>query len=359
MEAPEHNREVERLAALNRAGILDSAPESVYDDVVRLASQICEAPISLVSLVDADRQWFKARVGLELTETPREQAICAHAINAGDFLELSDTTIDWRSADNPLVTEDGLRFYAGAVLKSCDGLPLGTLCVLDTKPRQLTELQKDALRVLAKQVETQITLRETIAREEVLRREIDHRVKNSLQSVGSFIAIERRHTKDEQCVRVLSRVEQQVRSVAQLHQQIGTGQEGDGIDLGQYLTRIVELFNQTCPPEIAAKGEFAAYAVTAKQASTLAMIVNELGANVVKHSFGDREGEMSFTGVVLPDGSYQLTCSDNGTAPDAAEASPRTGMGLQIIDASVRQLGGTVTSESSARGYRTVITARL
>lgn len=162
-EAPDH--EARRLAALRRYGILDTPTEEQFDEVARLASQICETPIAVINLIDRDRQFFKAEVGLGVRETPLETSFCAHAILESDFLQVPDATQDARFNCNPLVTaENGLRFYAGALLKTEEGLAIGTLCVLDTKPRTLTPLQEQTLRVLARQVMNQFDLRAALSR---------------------------------------------------------------------------------------------------------------------------------------------------------------------------------------------------
>ena len=140
-----------RLAALRKARILDTKAERGFDDLVTLAARICGTPISLVSLVDQDRQWFKARVGLDAQETSRETSFCAHAIlDTSDVFVVPDATNDPRFFDNPLVTHDpNIRFYAGAPLESVEGQPIGTLCVIDTTPREITEDQLESLRALA------------------------------------------------------------------------------------------------------------------------------------------------------------------------------------------------------------------
>jgi diguanylate cyclase (GGDEF)-like protein len=153
---PVPRHELSRLMALANYGILDTVPESSYDDIVHLASYIFDAPISLVTLVDADRQWFKARQGLSVPETPRDQAFCAHAICEPDtVMVVEDALQDTRFAGNPLVQGDPhIRFYAGAPLVTPEGYAIGTLCVIDREPRQVTAAQKQALQTLARNLIT-------------------------------------------------------------------------------------------------------------------------------------------------------------------------------------------------------------
>jgi len=149
--APLAADETERLKRLRALEILDTGPEPIFDALARMASQICDTPISLLSLVDAERQWFKSNIGLEGTsQTPRELAFCAHAILQPDLLEVADATSDPRFRDNPLVTgHPDIRFYAGAPIRMQDGASIGTLCVIDRKPKILNELQRTTLTELA------------------------------------------------------------------------------------------------------------------------------------------------------------------------------------------------------------------
>jgi diguanylate cyclase (GGDEF)-like protein/PAS domain S-box-containing protein len=151
LTAPMPLDEKERLRALERLGILDSAPEREFDALVAIAALVCGVPISLVSLIDHERQWFKANVGLPgVTETPRDMAFCAHAILEDGIFEVPDALADPRFADNPLVaTAPDIRFYAGATLRLSDGAHVGTLCVIDRVPRRLSEKQREALHLLS------------------------------------------------------------------------------------------------------------------------------------------------------------------------------------------------------------------
>lgn len=163
MNAPLPPNEAERLSALRATGLLDSPEERDYDELVELASIVCGMPMALVSLVDGERQWFKARVGMKASETPRDVAFCAHAIlDPDEVFEVPNAREDGRFSANPLVTgAPGLGSYFGVPLRAPSGHALGTLCVLDREPRELDAQALRALRILARQVEKLIELRET------------------------------------------------------------------------------------------------------------------------------------------------------------------------------------------------------
>ena len=167
--------EAARVAALRSYDILDTLPEEEFDDLVRLAAHICGTPISLLSLLDDQRQWFKAKVGMDVSETPKDVAFCAHAIEGRELFVVSDASKDPRFAANPLVQGDpNIRFYAGAPLVTRDGHALGTLCVIDREPRQLDARSREALRTLSNLAVTQLELRRSSSR---LRAELEHRLR--------------------------------------------------------------------------------------------------------------------------------------------------------------------------------------
>jgi len=165
VRAPLPPKERERLRALRSYQILDSPPEMRYEDLTLLAAGICRTSIAAISLVDADRQWFKSIIGLEVRQTTRDVAFCAHAIlKPNETLVVEDATRDARFADNALVTgEPNIRFYAGTPLAVSDGQAIGTLCVIGTEPRSLTTMEREALEALGRQVVTQLELRRNIA----------------------------------------------------------------------------------------------------------------------------------------------------------------------------------------------------
>ena len=189
------DNELKRLQDLQGSGLLDTPHETEFDEIVKFASSICNTPISLISLVDASRQWFKARVGLNISETTREISFCSHAILQDHLFEVNDALQDIRFSDNPLVThEPAIRFYAGMPLITSSGSRLGTLCVIDNAPGQLTEQQKFGLKVLANNVikiaELRMKNKELYYLSETQKRIISilaHDVRNPLASIKNII----------------------------------------------------------------------------------------------------------------------------------------------------------------------------
>jgi PAS domain S-box-containing protein len=177
--------EQDRLKAIEAYDILDTPKEEEFNDIVRMAAEACNVPVSLITFIASDRQWFKAATGTAMTETPLDVSICSHAIRQDDLFVVPDATEDERFTNNPLVKGDpNIRFYAGALLKTPDGLPLGTVCVLDFKPRTLSDKEVSTLKALARQVMTQLELRRALGE---LRRALKAKSKSE-QSLGEAAA---------------------------------------------------------------------------------------------------------------------------------------------------------------------------
>jgi hypothetical protein len=192
MTAPIPQNETKRLKVLWQYEVLDTVPEEVFDDLTELAARICEAPIALISLVDENRQWFKSKIGVTVSETSRDVSFCAYAIAQSDLFIVPDATQDKRFASNPLVTsEPKIRFYAGAPLITPDGHALGTLCVIDKVPRELRPEQQQALRILARHVVWQLELRRR-SRELVDVRGENRGLKGDLEKARTELAAARR-----------------------------------------------------------------------------------------------------------------------------------------------------------------------
>jgi two-component sensor histidine kinase len=367
VKAEKHPEEDARLATLARYDVLDTPAEAEFDDVVRVLSAFCETPVSVISFVSSDRQWFKAKAGFEPSETPIIQSICAHGILESGVFEISDTTQDPRTADNPLVAGDpNVRFYAGAPLETQDGLPLGMVCVLDIKPRVLSDAQKELLRVMARQVMNQLELRLTLKREraarneaeallasstallaqnEMLRREVDHRVKNSLQQVAGFLQLQERRTQGPAAA-LLSAARGRVDTVVQVHDHLHRHADGDFVRADEFLKNLCGSMAGNSPPGVSLEIEADPIELRSDRIMALGLAANELISNAMKHAYKGRTGTIQVSLRKTAD-EATLTVADSGDGlPATFDASAAQGLGLRVIGMLASQLHGTLTQSS-------------
>ncbi|WKA29024.1 sensor histidine kinase [Bradyrhizobium roseum] len=363
MKAELHSAEEYRLAALRSYGILDTPRESDFDEVVKVAAAICETPISVVNLIDEGRQWFKAEVGLGVRETPIDSSICAHAILQPGLFEVPDTTLDNRFCDNALVLGDPhLRFYAGALLTTPEGFPLGTVCVLDYKPRKLDEKQRAFLQLMASQVMQMIALRRTNATEhvarleaerllsekEMLMREGDHRLMNSLQLVQSLLALQSRNASSDETKLQLDLASNRVLAIATIHKQLHLTGTSEEIDSQTFLQRLCESLKHTAPVQIAAINVNAApITMLSATASGLGLLVAELVTNSFKYAYDvGQRGTVTIDLERTPAG-WRLEVSDEGRGlPAGFDIDQSQGFGMKVIKAFVQRLNATIEVKS-------------
>jgi len=354
MLADKHPNQKERLDSLESYEVLDTQDEADFDDIVSLASHICDTPVSLISLVDDDRQWFKAKVGCDFSQTTLEESICSHAILQDDALEIGDLAKDPRTADNPLhLGDENVNFYAGANLVTPDGMPLGTLCVLDTKPRTLTEFQRQSLKTLSRQVMAQLELRKKLKIEEALRDEIDHRVKNSLQTISSVLRLAMRKVSDPDAKGVLELVERRITAVASLHAEL-MGHDGSGlVGAKEYVDRVGNLLGNVCPENVSIVTKATDGLIDGRKASAVGMIASEFAANAMKHAFPDeRVGKVEVVLENTEGNEWILSCHDNGVGRDSAVVEPTTssGLGDMLMASAAMQLDGKLEQTSGPNG---------
>ena len=357
MQAKKHTQEEQRLQALARYQILDTDNEAVYDGITRLIAQVCDTPIAVINLIDRDRQWFKSEIGLGVRETPLDVSICAHAILQPGVFIVPDTTQDDRFRENPLVIGDPLlRFYAGALLESSDGYPLGTLCVLDYQPRELTPEQKDTLQLLAQQVMAQIELRQQMRHVEELNArlkrtvtESHHRIKNHFQSLAGVVEMQLFEEAETVPASSLHRIGQHVRTLSLMHDLLTEHHQNDtaSIAIPAIFEIMIPMLQVVAGSRQQITWQSDDIALTVNQSSSFMLLVNELVSNAIKHGAGTIAVD-----VQAQDGTASLQVCDNGEGfPPKFDPVEATNVGLELILSLAKwDLKGSVTFANAPEG---------
>lgn len=341
--------EPQRIAAVRRYDILDTPPDGAFDRITALAARRFNVPISIVSIVDEDRIWFKSHHGLPISQIDREPGLCASAILGDAAHVVTDARVDARALANPLVAGDfGLRFYAGVPLRTSDGYNLGTLCVIDFEARPVDQSQLDDLSDLATivmdQLELRLSARRAIQQSELMAREIDHRVMNSLQFVSTLLKLQSKSVIIKDAASELKIAAQRIGAVAQVHRHFYTGEGASGACLA-FLQRLCSDLSDVLDTPVRVTGEESS--VPEDWIQPIGLIVNELVTNAAKHGADRVHVDCRPNGA-----SIELTVTDdgpglpNGFEPDAATQS----LGMRVVTSLVKQLGGRVEASGQDQG---------
>ena len=361
MTEPAPADEHERLAAVRRYDILDTPPDGSFDRITKMAAGLFGVPIAIVSIVDEDRIWFKSHHGLEVSEIPRGPGLCASAILDNKPWVLTDAKYDPRSLANPLVAgEFGLRFYAGAPLRSRDGFNLGTLCVIDHEPREVQEAEIERLTDLAAivvdELELRLAARRAVEQREALLREVNHRVANSLSIVGALGRMQANTASDPTVREALDAMQSRINAIAGVHRRLYTSDDVRSVRLDEYLAGLGEELEATMlaagrehPVRVSADP----IVVATDRAVTLGVIVTELVTNAYKYAYrDDAPGDIRVSVRQQGAGSGLLVVEDDGAGLGDSTVASGTGVGAKIVRAMAANLRSTVEFDHDHAGTR-------
>jgi len=332
--------EARRMAAVNRYEILDTPADGAFDRIAAIAARRFDVPIAIISIVDHDRIWFKSHHGLEVTEIGRDPGLCASAILTNDPHILTDASTDPRSLANPLVAGDfGLRFYAGVPLQTGDGHNLGTLCVIDKAPRPVDQGQIDDLKDLAAlvvdQLELRLSARLAIAQAELMAREIDHRVMNSLQFVSGLLSMQSRDPGVTDAAAQLKEAATRVAAVACVHRNFYSG-DTEAMSCLTFLRRLCADLSEICGRPVEVDGDEVHVPTTWIQ--PIGLITNELVTNAAKHGAGTILVSYRADGA-----AHSLSVCDEGEGlPADFDPGRSKGLGMKVVTTLARQLNGRI-----------------
>ncbi|SPJ22256.1 putative sensor histidine kinase pdtaS [Palleronia abyssalis] len=340
-----------RRTLLRQYGLSDSVDLSSLNDIVTLAVRMCEVKTGTITLFGDDRQRYVLNIGMKISELPLDETICAHVLSETGVTVIPDTQADQRTRDLAVCNGiEGFRFYAAAPLRAGNGRVIGTLTMLDPEPRDLNDDQRMLLVVMAKQVMAQLDLRRALRRADLMRREVDHRVKNSLQSVASLTRLQARRVTSTEAREALEIVSRRIDTVAALNSELYRIGNDRKVGLSGFLASVIDLIRSSAPERVTISLECADVNISARHAGSLAIIVNEFTTNSFKHAFpDDRAGHIEISGRQTTPGTFVLTCRDDGIG--FSGQAPGNGLGFAIIDSAVESVDGEIERGGEAPGH--------
>jgi len=350
--------EEERINDLLESQLLDTPRESDFDNITDLASSIFGMPISVITLIDRERQWFKSCIGLPdtITETPREISFCGHSINTpSEVTIINDARLDERFTDNPLVADGTIIFYAGAPLFSKNNNALGTLCIIDSKPRTLNDKEIKTLRILANQVSklvdlrsTNIQLEKSLQEKTALLKEVHHRVKNNLQLISSLLNLQKNVLDDNKFSEAIKTSQDRIKSIAIIHDKLYKSESLSSVNVQNYLKDLIKEISSNLinPDSFKFNLEIQDVELNIEKMLPLGLILNELISNSIKHC----TNKLTSINISLTsENDNILKYNDNGLGIDNNKTNTQ-GMGLELVRSFVDQIEGELNSTSTNEG---------
>ena len=361
----DESNEKNRLDAVRRYDILDTPPDGSFDRITAIAARLFNVPISIISIVDHDRIWFKSHHGVDVTEVGRDSGLCASAILKNEIHIISDAKQNVHACANPLVSGAlGLRFYAGVPLHTHDGFNLGTLCVIDKEPREVTAREtedlKDLASVVMDQLELRISARDALAAKDNLVVEINHRIGNSLQFVATFLALEGSHA-NPQVAEHLNTSAERVARIGRVHHRLSQSGHKEVMNIKEYLSQLCHdisdsLLFDTLGFQLVVEGDSAE--LPSSTITQLGLIVNELVTNSAKHAYPNNQSGKIVVHFDATHTLYEISVSDDGVGfSEDATKDQTIGTGTRLLQSLVQQIRGEVHTgpKQNDKGWKTTI----
>ena len=360
------NGEKARLEVLKSYEILDSPSEDDYNSLTFLAREIFNVPISLISLVDEGRVWFKSKIGLNISETERDISFCTHAIHTSeDVYVIEDARKNPMFQNNPLVTgKPDFVFYAGAPLIDSEGYVIGTLCIIDTKEKSFSDQEAQQLKILANQVMKLLDLRKKnnylkiINNEKtILLKEIQHRVKNNLQLISSLINLQISKISDPYLSASFNICLNRIMAISNIHQNIYLESARESVNFKIYLNDLLNSFEIAYSSSKNIQNEIEDIILGLDIAVPLSLITSEIITNTFKHAFSEtQEKKIQILFQKKENGLLEMSIQDNGLGFNTKEKWENSrSLGFEIIKTLTEQINGSITCFSSKNGTRFTI----